>query len=342
MPYDMFGTREMTQAVLQLKPVSNFFRSTFFKRPPEEHNSMVVDIDIYKGQAKVAPYTKVTSKSKPVSRTEFKTGAFTIPYIKISRSLTAVQTMLRSIGEDIYSGRTPMQRASEQMAKDLFELEEMIQRAEELQAAQAICNAKIIIKGEEVDAEIVLGRDVLLEFTVAAADLWTAGTADIHAQLRAYARLVFSKSGFTPNMLIGGPAALDALFANAKIQNLLDNRRLNIGDLGSAPSTEPFPGARRYGTLAGFDIWESHEFYLDDTDNLEKTFVPTDSIVLASSNMRCVPHYGPILDFGSLQTVRRFAKSIEEQDPSVKTAILQTAPAFINHDPDATAKIKVV
>lgn len=342
MAYDMFGAREMTQAVLQMKPVPNFFRSTFFRRPAETHNTLIVDIDIYKGQAKVAPYTKVTSKSKPVSRTEFKTGAFTIPYIKISRSLTAVQTLMRSPGEDIYSGRTPQQRAEEQLAKDLRELEEMIQRAEELQAAQAITNAKIIIKGEEVDAEIDLGRDPALTFTVAGADLWTAGTADIHAQLREYARLVFSKSGFTPDVLIAGPAALDAFFANVQVQSLLDNRRLVTGQVQTAPSTAPFPGARSYGEFAGYDLWESHEFYLDDADNLEKPFVPEDSIILASRNMRCVPHYGPILDFGSLQSVRRFAKSIEEQDPSVKTAILQSAPAMINHDPDATAKIKVV
>lgn len=342
MAYDMFGTREMTQAVLRFLPVPNFFRSRFFNRAPETHNTMIVDLDIFKGQRKIAPYTKVTSKSKPLSRTDFTTGSFTIPFIKISRSLTAVQTLIRSPGEDIYSGRTPQQRAEEQLAKDLRDLDEAIQTAEELQAAQAICDARIIIKGEEIDAEIDLQRDAGLTFTAAGPDLWTAGTADIHAQLREYARLVFSKSGYTPNMLIAGSAALDALFANAGVRALLDNRRLNVGSFDTAPSTQPFPGARRYGDLAGFDIWETHEMYLDEVTATEKLFVPEDSIVLASTGMRCVPHYGPILDFGSLQAVKRFAKSIEEQDPSVKTAILQSAPAFINHDPDATAKIKVV
>lgn len=342
MAYDMFGAREMTRVVNRFKPVPSFFRRTFFNQGIEEHNTLIVDIDIFKGQAKVAPYTKVTSKSKPVSRTEFKTGAFTIPYIKISRSLAAVDTLLRSPGENIYSDRTPAQRAAEQMAKDLFELEEMIQRAEELQAAQAICNGVITIKGEEVDAEIDLGRDPDLEFTLTGGDLWTDPTADIHAQLREYARLVFSKSGFTPNVLLAGPLALDAFFANEGVQALLDNRRMVVGNINTAPSTTPFPGARSYGEIAGFDIWESHEFYLDDEDNLEKPFVPEDSIILASRGMRCVPHYGPIMDFGALVPMKRFAKSILEQDPSVRTGILQSAPAFINHDPDATAKIKVV
>lgn len=342
MPYDVFGTREMTQAITTLRPVGNFFRSTFFSGPAEEHNNLIVDIDIYKGQRKVAPYTKATSKSKPLARTQFKTGAFTIPYIKVSRSLEAVQTMLRSMGETIYGSKTPEQRANEQMAKDLADLEESIVRAEELQAAQAIVLAKISIKGEEVDAEIDLLRDPLLTFTVAGADLWTAGTADIHQQLRSYARLVFSKSGFTPNMLIGGPAALDALFKNAAVRDLLNNRRMVAGAFDTSVSTSPYPGARRYGDLAGFDVWEYSEMYLDDADNTEKPMIPDDSIVLASSGMRTVPHYGPIMDFGALVPLKRFAKTIEEQDPSVKTAIVQTAPAMINHDPDATAKIKVV
>lgn len=342
MSYDMFGTREMTQAILELKPVGNFFRSVFFSGAAEEHQHETVDLDLYKGQRKVAAYTRSSAKSKPLARTTFKTGGFTIPYIKMSRSLEAAQTLLRMPGENIYSPKTPAQRAQEQIVKDLFEIEESIQRAEELQAAQAIVNAKVIIKGEDVDAEIDLQRDAALTFTVAGADLWTAGTADIHAQMRQYARLVFSKSGFTPNVMIAGTAALDAFFANADVQALLDNRRLNVGGVSSAPSTAPFPGARYYGDFAGYEIWEYHELYLDEATNTEALLVPADRIVLASKGMKCVPHYGPIKDFGSLQPVRRFAKSIEEQDPSVKTAIVQTAPAFINHTPDATASIKVV
>lgn len=342
MAYDMFGTREMTQATLELKVPGNFFRSTFFNRAPEEHQHETVDLDLFKGQRRIAPYTRSTSKSKPLARSNFKTGGFTIPYIKLSRSLEAAQTLLRQIGENIYSPKTPAQRAQDQIVKDLFEIEEAIVRAEELQAAQAIVNAKVIIKGEEVDAEIDLQRDAALSFTVAAADLWTAATADIHKQLREYARLVYSKSGFTPNMLIAGSAALDAFFANTDVQSLLDNRRLGVGSIGTQPSTQPFPGARFYGDFAGYEIWEYYELYLDEADNLEKLLVPTDRIILASTGMKCIPHYGPIKDFGALQPLRRFAKSIEEQDPSVKTAIVQTAPAFINHNPDATASIKVV
>jgi hypothetical protein len=340
MAYDMFAAREMTEAILQLKPVGNFFRSVFFTRPVEEHNTDVIDVDLYKGQRKVAAYTRSSSKSKPLARTQFKTGGFSIPYIKVSRSLEAAQTLLRSAGENIYSNRTPEQRAQEQIAKDLFEMEEAIQRAEELQAAQAIINGLVVIKGEEVDAQIDLQRDAALTFN--ATTFWDQAGVDIHAQMMAVARLVFQKSGFTPNVAIFSPEAMDVFFKDAGVRALLDNRRIVAGAMDSSVATDPFPGARRYGTFAGYEIWEYHELYLDDADQTEKTLVPAKKVVFASRNMRCVPHYGVIKDFGALIPMRRFAKSIEEQDPSTKTAIVQTAPAFINHDPDATAVMQVL
>lgn len=329
----------MTTAILQMKPVGNFFRNKFFNKPIVTHDVEVVDLDIYKGQRKVAPYTRATSKSKPLSRTSFTTGGFKIPYIKLNRSLAAAETILkRPLGEHIYTTKTPAELAAEQVAKDLFEIEESIARAEELQAAQAIITGLIVIKGEEVDAEINLGRDAALTFT--AGTLWS-GAADIHANLRTWGRLVFEKSGFTPNVMIAAPDVLDVFFANAGVRAILDNRRISPGNINTNIATQ-YPGARYYGEFAGYEIWEYYELYLDDADNTEKALVPANHIILASEGMECIPHYGVIQDFGSLIPVKRFAKSIMEEDPSVRTAIVQSAPAFINHRPDATAKIKVL
>lgn len=345
MSYDMFGQREMSRAIIELKPVGNFFRTTFFSGPPEEHNTDTIDIDVYKGNRRVAPYTRASAKSTPLARTPFQTGVLKLPYIKLSRSMEAAMAFLRQPGETIYGGKTPAQRAQEQIVKDLAELEEAIQRAEELQCAQAIIDANIIIKGFDTDAEIDLQRDADLEFTVDAADFWNTETADIHAQLRSYARLVHAKSGYTPNVLLAGANVLDALFSNEQAMKLLDNRRTNVGELRSQPTTTPGINARSYGDFAGFTLWEYYESY--DLDNEDGTvtnipLIPDDYIILASTGMKCVPHYGAIKDFGAMVPLKRFVKTIEEQDPSTKTAIVQTSPAMINHTPDATAKIKVL
>ena len=248
---------------------------------------------------------------------------------------------LRNIGEHIYSTQSPKERAAEQLARDLSELEEAILRAEELQAAQAIVNAKVIIKGEEIDAEIDLQRDPLLTFD--AAGTWVGGASDIHSQFRDWGLQVFKLSGFTPNIAIGAHDSLTAFFADPGVQSLLDNRRLAVGSVGSSGTdANTNPNVRKYGDFAGFQIWEYNEFYLDDADNTEKTVIPDGHVVLASTGMRAVRHYGPIADMAVLQPLKRFVKKVVTDDPSTITAIAQTAPAMINHDPDATALIKVI
>lgn len=346
MSYDMFGQREMSEAILTLKPVGNFFRSKFFSGAPETHNSDKIDIDVFKGQRRVAVYTRASAKAIPVGRRGFETQNLSLPYIKHSRSLEAAMALLRQPGETIYTNKTPAQRAQEQLVKDLFEIEEMIQRAEELQAAQAILHGLITIKGlvgeETIDAEIDLQRDTDLEFTLGAGETWDDYEVDISSQLREWARLIFSKSGYTPNMLIGGVEALDAFFQNAGVNARLDNRRFNGGSLDTTDSTSPFPGARSYGQFDGFSIWEYNELYVDPADNVEKALVPSKSIALVSPGMKTKAHYGAIKDFGAMIPMKRFVKSIEIQDPSTKELIVQTSPAMINHTPDATALIQVL
>jgi len=337
MAYDIFGRRELSRVINQMKPPGNFFRSRFYSGSVETHDTAAIDIDVYKGTRKVAPYTRATNKSTPLARTPFQTGSFKIPYIKLNRTLAAAEVFLnRGIGEHIYSDKTPQQLAAEQVAKDLFDIEEAIARAEELQAAQSIVNAKVIIKGFDVDAEITLGRDAALAFT--ASTLWS-GAADIHAQLRQWSALVYAKSGYAPNVLMGGAAALDAFFANSGVRSILDNRRMAAGVINT---DQQYAAARNYGSFAGLEIWEYYDLYLDDADNTEKLLIPTDSIVLASTGMQTTAHYGAIQDFGAMIPLRRFAKTIVEEDPSSRVLIVQSAPAYINHTPDATALIKVV
>jgi hypothetical protein len=337
MAYDIFGRRELSRVINQMYPPGNFFRSRFFGGAIETHDTAAIDIDIYKGNRKVAPYTRATNKSTPLARTPFQTGSFKIPYIKLNRTLAAAEVILnRPIGEHIYSDKSPAELAAAQVSKDLFEIEEAIARAEELQAAQAIVNAKVIIKGFDVDAEIVLGRDAALD--IVAPILWS-GAADIHAQLRQWSALVYSKSGYSPNVLLGGAAALDAFFANAGVRSILDNRRMSAGAVNT---DQQYNAARHYGSFAGLEIWEYYDMYTDDADNTDKLFIPTDSIVLASTGMLCVPHYGVIQDLASMIPIKRFAKTIIEEDPSARVLIVQSAPAYINHTPDATMKVKVV
>jgi hypothetical protein len=340
MEYNMFEPRAMTRVVNTLFPPATFFLSTFFSGPAEEHTTEAVDIDIVKGSRRVAAYTRASAKSTPLAREKFSTASLKLPYIKLSRSLEAVQTLLRMPGENIYSQITPAQRAARQMVKDMKDLNDAIVRAEELQAAQAIIDAKVIIKGNEVDAEIDFGRDAALEFS--ATNPWDLATPGIWNFLRETTALIFSKSGYTPNNIIMGKNALAAFIADEETLSMLDNSGIVAGQLNvNQPVTSPFPNARMFGSFGGFTFWEYYEVYNDPVTDVVTPLVPDDYIVFTSPGMICVPHYGVIKDFGALIPLKRFSKSYKEEDPSQLTMIVQSSPAMINHTPDATAKVKV-
>lgn len=340
MAYDMFEPREMTRVVNTLFPPARFFMQTFFGGPVEEHTTELVDIDIVQGARRVAAYTRASAKSTPLAREKFTTASLRLPYIKLNRSLEAVQTLLRQPGETIFSQLTPMERAARQMAKDMKDLNDAISRAEELQAAQAIIDAKVIIKGAEVDAEIDFNRDAALTFSAAAP--WDLPNPGIWDFLRSTTALIFSKSGFTPNRIIMGANAMSAFLKDPETLELLDNRRIAAGSINVDQSvTAEFPTARFFGSFGGFEFWEYYEVYNHpDTDVVTK-LVPDDYIVFTSAGMECTAHYGVIKDFGALIPLKRFAKSFEEQDPSQLTMLVQSAPAMVNHTPNATAKVKV-
>jgi hypothetical protein len=335
---DLFATRAMTEAVLQMKPTQTFFLDRFFKAPPKTHASATIDVDIYKNKRKVAPYTRSGNKSVNLQRVPFATQPMSIPYIKLSRNLEAVLLALRMPGEHIYSSRSQADRAREILAQDLNDLNDAITRAEELQAAQAIVLGKATMKGEEVNAEADYQRSAGNTYTVGT--LWGAGGSDPGADLRAANLKIQQSTGMTADVVLMGQTALNAFLKNALVLQQLDTLH---GDFGSVAANQiQYPGATYYGMFNGFQIWTYVEWYLDDATDTEIPLIPDDKVIITSTAARNIRHYGPIVDLGSLIPERRFAKSWEIPDPSARMLALHSAPLMVPHDIDATVNIKVV
>jgi hypothetical protein len=335
---DMFATRSMTEAILQMKPAQSFFLDRFFTGPIKTHNTELIDVDLYKGKRRVAPYTRSGNKSTPLERIPFQTQPMRIPYIKLSRNLEAVLAAQRMPGEHVYSSRSQADRAREILAMDLFDLNDAVARAEELQAAQAIILGKVTIKGEEIDAQADYQRSAGNTYT--APVLWSAGGSDPGADMRAAGLKVQQSTGLTPDVAIFGQTALNAFLKNALVLNQIDTLH---GDFGTVAANKiQYPGATYYGMFAGFQIWTYVEWYLDDVTNLEVPLVPDNKVVITATSARNWRHYGPIIDLGSLIPEKRFAKSWVIEDPSARMLSVHSAPLMVPHDIDATVNLQVV
>lgn len=329
--------REMNDPLIMRKPVGGFFSSMFFdKRPPKLHTSDLIDLDIWKGGRRVAPYVKVKDKAVPFDRIKGTTSAVKLPCIKLKRTLEPADMLNRTLGESIYSSKTVGERLAETMAQDLIDLDDAIGRNEEIQAAQAIIDGLILIKGDDIDASIDMQRDATL--IVAIGTLPTAGwtTAnDILGDLRFLRRRVFLSSGRSPNIVIMGQAAAEIFLNNTKIASVLDNRRLNGGAV-TLPDGSVLENAIYYGHVGGFEFYEYNELFDDPFNNNTPTLVMNSKkIVLASAGARCTRHYAPILDLKSMMAERRFAKWVDLEDPSVRELIMQSRPAMICEETDA-------
>ena len=75
--------------------------------------------------------------------------------------------MERLPGEDLFSGRTPADRAAEKLIEEYNQLNDMTTRREEWLAAQVLTTGKLKVQGHGVDEVIDyrLGNKITLEGT---------------------------------------------------------------------------------------------------------------------------------------------------------------------------------
>jgi len=336
---DMFKTRTMLAALEIMFIPKTFLLNLFFGGAPEVSNTKYVDIDIYKGKRRLAPFVQPTAQGKIIERTGFTTQSFQPPYVKPKMATTAADILNRDAGNTIYQGNSsPAQRASVQLGKDLLELTQMIIRREEWMAAQALNTGKITVVGEGVDAEIDFLMAASHKITLTGVALWTDPASTPLANLRAWKQAVAKDSGLVPDVAVFGSDVVNAFLAHADVQKQLDNRRIVLGQIN--PTTLP-NGASYIGRIEELDIYTYDEWYLDAADVLQP-MVPVDKILLGSTNARATRHYGAIQDLKATAAVPFFPKSWEEQDPSVQWLMVQSAPLVCPHQIDAFLSAKAV
>lgn len=344
MPVDMFETRTMMQALEEMKPPRTFLLDSFF-RNSQTFGTEAVDVDIVKGKRKLAPFVSPLHEGKVVKREGYSTETFKPPYLKPKRATRAQNFLQRQPGEAVYAGSlTPQQRAARELGKDLTELRESIIRREEWMASQALTTGKVTVSGDGVEAEVDFQMDATHLVTLSGTDLWTDAGSDPIAKLRAWKRMCAQDSGVAPDRVIFGASVVDAFFHNAKVKDLLDNRRIEIGTI--KPSELP-DGVTHLGYFAdpGVDIFTYDEWYLDDAGN-EQPMVPVDSIIMGSTRAKTVRAYGAIQDVDAIGAglfeAQYFPKSWVQQDPSARFVMVQSAPLVIPTQIGAFMKAKVV
>jgi hypothetical protein len=344
----LFETRTLLDVVSQLKRPKSFLLDTFFKTT-KTFDTENVDIDIFKGKRRMAPFVAPVQAGKTVERLGYTTNSYKPPYVKPKMVTTAADILFRPAGTTIYPGSISLaDRAAQQVGTDLATLDDMIVRREEWMAAQALNTGTISVVGDGVNDTIDFQMAATHKITLAGVNLWTAtATSNPLEDLATWARLAAQDSGVVPNTVVMGSSAAAALFAwlraNDKSGGTISTIKVTLGQINpmALANGANFLGTLNYNSL-NVDLYTYDEWYVADADQIEYPHVPVNKVFLGSTNAQNSRLYGAIKDLKALAAMPRFPKSWEEEDPSARFLMLQSAPLIALNQPDAFVSATVV
>ena len=328
----IYEPRHLIEVVRTTPPIRTFLRDRFFSNV-KTFPTRRVDIDIVKGNRKMAAFIHPLVGGEIVQSEGYETKSYAPPLINPATISTADQYMERLPGEDLFSGRTPADRAAEKLIEEYNQLNDMTTRREEWMAAQVLTTGKLKVKGKGVDEVIDFGcgNKITLEGT----KQWGKTAAKPIEDLEDWTEKVLT-GGFTNvDRVIMGKAALRAFVNDEKVQKLLDNRRINIG--GYDPRDLP-NGVKYYGHLTSpnIDLYTYGEVYLDDWTDPEtpavKPLVPENVVILISGQSNFMLAYGACtyIEDSTQQWVTaetsRLLRSYVEHHPDRRMVELQAHP----------------
>jgi hypothetical protein len=286
----IYDTKTMLDAMNQKKPVFTFLRDTFF---PNVKTLITeeAEVDVKKGKRRLAPFVAPRVRGVVVARDGFVTNKIMTPKVAPIRVLTADDLKKRQLGENVYSSKSPAQRAQQILAEDLMDLDEQITRREEWFCSQ-------VLQGEVIDIETE-GQIITVDFNFEnRVDLedgkkWDEVGSNPLADMELWRKdKIIKQSGKAPNIVIMASDVVDAFLANEEVQNILDIQRLNMGVIEPTYKGDGVTFIGRIPKL-GVEIYSYTEFYIDEDEEEEKELIPSGTVIMGSTG-KGTRYYGSV------------------------------------------------
>lgn len=270
-----------------------------FKSPPRNfHDSEKVEIDIMRDDEDVAIVVQdLTAGARMNESTLYTNKSFVPPIFKEQGAIHAYDMIKRRPGVDPFQDPNFGLAASEDAFRIFRKLERKIRRSIELMASQVLQTGTLTLID---DAGVTL---YTLDFQAKATHMATVSTTwaldgatgDPIGDLSALGDVVRRDGKHVPTDLDFGKSAWQRFTANADVRALLDNRRMEIGQIR--------PEARGQGASYRGNIWIDHYEYrlwmYDGWYNHPQTgtptpYISTDNVIMSSETGRLDLSFGSI------------------------------------------------
>jgi hypothetical protein len=249
-----------------------------------------IQIDKFEGTRGAAKYTARGAKGQTVGLEGWSTVSVTPPMIDENFVITAQDLKTRDYGKSNINAPIG-QKFQNIVNKQLMRLKDRKQRTyNENQIVGLLTTGKVTII--EYDDKGTAKPTRYEDFLMPAAHIYTVGTAwnavgaNIFGDMRAIDALIAKNSGLTTTDAIVGETTLADMMADTTIQALLDNRRINFGEIAMEDKGN---GLTYWGVLLGKRIWTFTEF-----DASGNPLIPTSSYIPFSNQAETDIYYASI------------------------------------------------
>lgn len=246
-----------------------------------------VDMEYRKGGRKMAPFVVPGSKGVNMVRSGSKIRTYKPPIMKPKRTIEVNDVMRRGFGEDIYSTRTPAERAQEMRAQDMAELIDMNTRRQEWMGAQLLINGGFECRGYADDGKTVVVDTVTFDeftnkITLSGNDVWSNASAKIYDNLGDVSQTIRRASGMIPTVAICSNDVVKDIINNEQLYKyMLVPSRDNLALLSLQPKLER-PELLRVGYIQALnlEIYAYDGIYEDDETGDIAPYIPEGHIII--------------------------------------------------------------
>lgn len=343
----IYGTTELLSVMSQVKTITPFWLSLF----PQQINFETEDIAfdrVSRDYRRLAPFVAPNVQGRVQGRSGYDTVSFKPAYVKPKDVVDPSMDIVRQPGEALGTGSlTNAQRRDAAIAEILRQHRSKLVNRNEWLAARAVIDGQVTIAGEDYPAVTVnFRRHSSLSYALAGGALWSAGTADPLADIKAAKLNADARSGVRITRLVFGGDAWDMFAARVNLREMM-NIQYGGYDTRVSLMRDGYEGQEYMGVIQGLngagriEAWVDTSKYVDEDGN-EQFFLDQKTVVGVSPSIEGVRCFGAIRDVkAGLQAREVFTKMWENEDPSVEYIMSQSAPLMVPKRPNASFKIKV-
>lgn len=334
---DKFSTDVLAGVIANLKQPVSWLLDRYFGTLVQD-DAEEIHFDVIPGKRRIAPFVSPLVEGKVVDQNGRRVDTFRPAYIKDKRIFDSSRPFKRAVGEQIGGPNlTPAQREDVHLASELQDALGMITRRLEVMASEALRTAKVTVAGEKYPTTVVdFARNGANTITALSGTArWGQSAAAPLDNFQDWGMVGLQNGGAYPADVIMGVTA----WKNFRKDPTVKDRLLAINTFGQsmAQDAAQIEGGRYMGTLDGHNIYVYAGWYVDPDTGSETEIWPAKAVAMVSAAVEGARLFGAIKDpkanYGAMPF---FPKSWEQDDPSVRYVMVQSAPLVAPLRPDVT------